>query len=75
VRIVRGEVARLVVEDDRLTGVELTDGRVIARTEVFIRPGNLPVLRSASDHRRPRFIRLRPMRSFLSVRQSTCVIG
>ncbi|HVS06226.1 MAG TPA: NAD(P)/FAD-dependent oxidoreductase [Candidatus Dormibacteraeota bacterium] len=42
VRIVRGEVARLVVEDDRLTGVELTDGRVIARTAVFIRPGNLP---------------------------------
>jgi thioredoxin reductase len=42
VRIVRGEVARLVVEDDRLNGVELTDGRVIARTAVFIRPGNLP---------------------------------
>src|ERR1700704_5776288 len=42
VRIVRGEVARLVVEDDRLTGVELIDGRVIARTAVFIRPGNLP---------------------------------
>jgi thioredoxin reductase len=42
VRIVRGEVAQLVVEDDRLTGVELTDGRVIARTAVFIRPGNLP---------------------------------
>ena len=36
----RGEVARLVVEADRLTGVELTDGRVIARTAVFIRPGN-----------------------------------
>ena len=32
VRVVDGEVARLVVEDDRLTGVELTDGRVIART-------------------------------------------
>ena len=42
VRVVSGEVARLVVEDDRLTGVELTDGRVIARTAVFIRPGNLP---------------------------------
>jgi thioredoxin reductase len=42
VRIVNGVVARLVVEDDRLTGVELTDGRVIARTAVFIRPGNLP---------------------------------
>ena len=42
VRIVRGEVARLVVEDDRLTGVELIDGRVVARTAVFIRPGNVP---------------------------------
>jgi thioredoxin reductase len=42
VRIVRGDVARLVVEDDRLTGVELSDGQVIARTAVFIRPGNPP---------------------------------
>jgi thioredoxin reductase len=42
VRIVRGELARLVVEDDRLTGVELTDGRMVARTAVFIRPGNVP---------------------------------
>jgi thioredoxin reductase len=42
VRIVRGEVARLVVEDDRLTGVELVDGRVIARAAVFIRPVNVP---------------------------------
>ena len=31
-----------MVEDDRLTGVELTDGQVIARTAVFIRPGNVP---------------------------------
>ena len=42
VRIVRGEVARLVVENDRLTGVELADGRVVARTAVFVRPGNAP---------------------------------
>jgi thioredoxin reductase len=42
VQIVRGEVARLVVDDDRLTGVELTDGRMIPRTAVFIRPGNVP---------------------------------
>jgi thioredoxin reductase len=42
VRIVRGKVARLVVADDRLTGVELADGRVIARTAVFVRPGNVP---------------------------------
>ena len=42
IRVVSGEVARLVVEDDRLTGVELTDGRAVARTAVFVRPGNLP---------------------------------
>jgi thioredoxin reductase len=42
IQIVRGGVLRLVVEDDRLTGVELTDGRVIARTAVFIRPVNVP---------------------------------
>jgi thioredoxin reductase len=42
VQIVRGDVAQLVVEDDRLTGVELADGRVIARTAVFIRPVNVP---------------------------------
>jgi thioredoxin reductase len=42
IRIVRGEVARLVVEAHRMTGIELTDGRVIARTAVFIRPGNHP---------------------------------
>ena len=42
VRIVHGEVARLVVEEDRLTGVELTDGRVVARAAVFIRPRNVP---------------------------------
>ena len=42
IRIVRGEVARLVIDDGRLTGVELTDGQVIERTAVFVRPGNLP---------------------------------
>ncbi len=42
IQIVRGEVARLVVESDRLTGVQLADGRVIARSAVFIRPGNVP---------------------------------
>jgi thioredoxin reductase len=42
VQIVPGEIARLAVEDDRLTGVELTDGRVVARTAVFIRPRNEP---------------------------------
>ncbi len=42
VQVFREEVARLVVEDDRLVGVELLDGRVIARTAVFIRPSNIP---------------------------------
>jgi thioredoxin reductase len=42
IRVVSGAVARLVVEADRLTGVELIDGRVIARTAVFVRPVNLP---------------------------------
>jgi len=42
VQVVSGEVARLVVEADRLTGVELTDGQVIPRTAVFIRPVNVP---------------------------------
>jgi thioredoxin reductase len=42
VRLVHGEVAGLVVEDDRLTGVRLADGRVIPRVAVFIRPVNVP---------------------------------
>jgi thioredoxin reductase len=42
IRVIGGEVARLVVEDDQLTGVELIGGHVIARTAVFIRPGNRP---------------------------------
>jgi thioredoxin reductase len=42
IRVVSGEVARLVVQDDRLTGVELTDGQVVTCTAVFVRPGNLP---------------------------------
>ncbi len=42
IRVVTGHVAGLVVEDDRLTGVELADRRVVARTAVFVRPGNRP---------------------------------
>jgi thioredoxin reductase len=42
VQVVSGPVARLVVEADRLTGVELSDGRVIPRTAIFIRPVNVP---------------------------------
>jgi thioredoxin reductase len=42
IRVVDGEVVGLVVDADRLTGVELDDGSVIARTAVFIRPRNVP---------------------------------
>jgi len=42
IRVVTGEVAGLVVDDDRLTGVELTDGRVVDCTAVFLRPGIRP---------------------------------
>ena len=38
IRVVPGEVARLVIEDDHLTGVELADGEVIPRSAVFVRP-------------------------------------
>ena len=40
--VVDGEVARLSIEADRLTGVEMADGRAIRRTAVFVRPGNVP---------------------------------
>ncbi len=42
VQVVHGAVGRLVVDEDRLTGVELVDGRVIPRVAVFIRPSNVP---------------------------------
>ena len=38
VRIVDEPVRRLVVHDDRLTGVELASGQVVPRTAVFVRP-------------------------------------
>jgi thioredoxin reductase len=41
VRVERGEVASLVVENDELTGVELIGGRIVPRTAVFVRPGNV----------------------------------
>jgi thioredoxin reductase len=40
--IVDGPVRRLDVDDDRLTGVELADGRIIRRTAVFVRPRLVP---------------------------------
>lgn len=42
IEVVDGEVSRLLIEKDELVGVELADGRIVARTAVFIRPGNLP---------------------------------
>ena len=41
IQVEHGEVSRLLVDDDHLTGVELADGRVIARHAVFVRPGNI----------------------------------
>ena len=40
--VVDGPVRRLVVADDRLTGVELEDGHVIPRVAVFVRPHFVP---------------------------------
>jgi thioredoxin reductase len=40
--VVDGTVTRLVVEDDRLTGVELAGGQVVRRAAVFVRPRPLP---------------------------------
>lgn len=42
IRVVHGDVRRLVVDDDRLTGVELADGRTVPRAAVFVRPINVP---------------------------------
>jgi len=42
ITVVRGEVARLIVENDQLTGVELADGQIVSRAAVFIRPVNTP---------------------------------
>jgi thioredoxin reductase len=40
--IVETPLARLVVEDDHLTGVELVSGQVIPRSAVFVRPRFVP---------------------------------
>jgi thioredoxin reductase len=40
--VVDGPVARLVVQDDALTGVELADGRAVRRAAVFVRPRMVP---------------------------------
>ncbi|MDA0168524.1 NAD(P)/FAD-dependent oxidoreductase [Solirubrobacter taibaiensis] len=36
--VVEGTIERLVVQDDRLRGVQLSDGRIVARDALFIRP-------------------------------------
>jgi thioredoxin reductase len=40
--VVDAPVAGLVVEDDRLTGVELATGQVVPRSAVFVRPAFVP---------------------------------
>ncbi|MDT0400892.1 MULTISPECIES: NAD(P)/FAD-dependent oxidoreductase [Streptomyces] len=42
VGVVSGEVAELVAEDDRLTGVRLADGSTHARSVVFVAPRPIP---------------------------------
>ncbi|MFF5571868.1 NAD(P)/FAD-dependent oxidoreductase [Streptomyces luteogriseus] len=42
VEVVPGEVAELVVEDDRLTGVRLADGTTHARSVLFLAPRAVP---------------------------------
>ena len=41
-RIVEGEIEQLIVDDDRLRGIELTDGRVVPRTAAFLFPRPVP---------------------------------
>jgi len=45
IRVVDGEVRELVVEDDRLRGVVLGDGRTVERAALFVRPAMRPRLR------------------------------
>ena len=42
ITLIPGPVDYLVVEEDRLTGVKLSGGRVIPRAAMFIRPVNVP---------------------------------
>ncbi|HEY6960889.1 MAG TPA: NAD(P)/FAD-dependent oxidoreductase [Gaiellaceae bacterium] len=42
IRVIDGEVRDIVVEDDRLKGVVLGDGRTVERTALFIRPQMRP---------------------------------
>jgi thioredoxin reductase len=42
IEVIEGPVVRLVVEEDRLTGVELADGRVVPRAAAFVYPRFVP---------------------------------
>jgi thioredoxin reductase len=42
VGVVEGSVRRVVVEDDRLCAVEMTDGRIVPRDAVFVPPRFVP---------------------------------
>jgi thioredoxin reductase len=42
VGVVEGDVARLLVDDDLLAGVETTDGRTVARDALFVPPRLVP---------------------------------
>lgn len=42
IETVDGHVCRLVIEEDRLVGVELDSARIVARTAVFVRPNLIP---------------------------------
>ena len=49
VEVVPGNVARVVVEDDRVQGVALEDGRLVPRDAVFVRPRFVPQDRLLHD--------------------------
>ena len=49
VGVIDGPVRRLVVEQDRLTGVETDDGRIVRRDAVFVRPRFVPNVELLAD--------------------------
>jgi thioredoxin reductase len=50
IRIVGGEVRGLVVEDDRLEGVVVGDGRIVERAALFVRPEIRPRVDGLLEH-------------------------
>lgn len=42
IEVVHGTVARLVIDDDMLSGIEMDDGRFVSRSAVFVRPRLIP---------------------------------